>query len=150
MGRITSLALWEREKNMHAIAYVRVKRFWMDAEAAESPTSGAGKGSWEAGAETRETFHGHESYLLSCYHVPVQGFPSLIKNMTWGFHGGSAVKNPSANAGDPCRDLRFDPWSGKIPAGHGSTNPMHHNYVLQNPGATTTDSMRCKHWSLHP
>ena len=30
-----------------------------------------------------------------------------------GFPGGSAVKNPPANAGD--KRLGFDPWVGKIP-----------------------------------
>ena len=49
----------------------------------------------------------------------------LLNNQenSWGFPGGTVVKNPPANAGTRVRALvREDPTC------HGATKPVHHNY----------------------
>ena len=47
-----------------------------------------------------------------------------LKRAAWGFSGGSAVKNLSANADDNA----FNPQSGKIPHAVKQLSPMSHNY----------------------
>ena len=50
-----------------------------------------------------------------------------IHTHTWGFPGGSVIKNPSANAGD----MDLIPWSGRSP-GEGNGNPLQYS-SLGNP-----------------
>ena len=52
-----------------------------------------------------------------------------ISSPSWGFPGGSVVKNPSANAGD----AGLIPGSGRSPGG-GHGNPFQH-FCLENPTA---------------
>ena len=61
--------------------------------------------------------------------------PIMEKNLKnciciWGFPGGSAVKNPPANAGD-ARDVGSIPGLGRIP-GEGNGNPLQYS-CLENP-----------------
>ena len=58
------------------------------------------------------------------------------KNISWGFPGGSVVKNPPASAGD-----MLDPWSGRIPraAEYLSLCATTTEPVLWSPGAATTE-----------
>ena len=48
------------------------------------------------------------------------------------FPGGTVVKNPPANAGDPNKRPGFNPWVRKIPPGGGHGNPLQYS-CLENP-----------------
>ena len=48
------------------------------------------------------------------------------------FPGGTVVKNPPANAGDPNKRLGFNLWFRKIPPGGGHGNPLQYS-CLENP-----------------
>ena len=58
--------------------------------------------------------------------VPTHGKnPGQILIFKWDYPSVTVDKNLPARI---CRGQWFDPWSGKIPHGHGATKPVSHNY----------------------
>ena len=68
--------------------------------------------------------------LSSIFFCSQEPFPYTLDTFIYGFPGGSAVKNPPANAGD-AGDMVSIPGLGRSP-GEGNGNPLHYS-CLGNP-----------------